>query len=246
MNCLAVLDKVAKKEVPLKPVLFALKALKEIHRNTCKGKVLHNGCMVMVADLDQKYQEGKKVFNYRHPAVFINLCVGDKKRTSLSDVIFKTFTNRGTGSMTDRKNPNYTDDTGIKTTLAGVFFTNDLTAFHPYSKSVPKYRKLLGYKRDDKRCRDSQSGNIGTSKNGFLKDCPVIRLGMSEIGVSKSVATKPMHTSPFKSSSGCPSLKKEDNWIMRHLASYESSLYIAYTEHRTRTSFFDLEARCGI
>jgi hypothetical protein len=76
---------------------------------------------------------------------------------------------------------------------------------------------------------DGVKGNQG---NGFLKGrCEVIRLDVRRLGAqpTKTDDSKPIHTSEFQSSSGCPSVNQKDNDIIRHLASYGNSMYIAYT-----------------
>jgi hypothetical protein len=234
-NCLLVLNAIYENKLPKDPVLYSLKALKGLHGKMCNDRKILNGCMVFVSDIDKTHDN----FDYRHPAYFINLCVGDKSRTSLSEVYYSTYTNRGTGSKKDRNNPNYKDFPGMKTTLPGLFMSTVLGGFHPFGTSVAKYEQLLGYSANDANCKEQ-----GNSKNGWLKDCPVLRLTMHRLNGSITGVSKPMHTSPYKSSSGCPSVGSKDNWILRHMAANRTTLYIAYTRVKKYNSYFEYSKVC--
>lgn len=226
-NCEQLVAKANSGALPKKAVLFALKVFQETAGNYCGGKTIdnkyRNKCSFFVTDLDDVYGGNHN----RSPAYLIDLCAGDKKRTQLNDIVYKTFTNRGTGSGGRRGTANYGDVPNSKTTLPGIFMTKGLSGFDPFPKSVPKYKNLLGYKPNDPRCEGK-----GTWKNQFLKNCPVLRLEVERLTNTRTDDSKPMHTSPFQSSSGCPSLEKKDNWVMRHLASQGNSLYIAHTARK--------------
>lgn len=223
-NCQKLVAQANSGAIPKKSVLFALKVFQETAGNYCGGNTIdnkyRNKCSFFVTDLDGVYGGNQN----RSPAYLVDLCAGDKKRTHLKDVVYKTFTNRGTGSGGRRGTANYSDVPGSKTTLPGIFMTKGLSGFDPYPSSAPKYQKMLGYRRGDPRCEGK-----GTWKNQFLKNCPVLRLEVERLTNTRTDDSKPMHTSPFQSSSGCPSLDKKDNWVMRHLASQGNSLYVAHT-----------------
>lgn len=224
-NCEKILSEVNQGRLPKEPVLFALQQLKQKSGLRCGGKKITNDCQVFVTDLDSRV----KGYSNRSPAYFFNLCVGDKSKTGLSDVINRTYTNRGTGSSRNR----YTDLPFMKTSLPGIFVANRLTGFHPYRGSRKKYMSRLGYRPRDKRCQ-----GVGSRKNDFLRGCPVLRMSMTRLGGALTSTTKPMHTSPFKSSSGCPSINQKDNWMMRTMAAHGNSLYIAYTKSKSYKSKF--------
>jgi hypothetical protein len=230
-NCMKIIKEVEAGKLPKKPVMFALKALHEKVGRQCAGKKVTNDCQVFVANLDKRMPKQP----HRSPGYFFNICAGDKSKTPFKDVISRTYVNRGTGSARGR----YTDVGGRKTTLPGVFVSGRLTGFHPATaRSRSKYARMLGYKKSDRRCRGS-----GNSKNGFLKSCPVLRLAMARVGGASTDESKPMHTSPFRSSSGCPSIARKDNWIMRSMAAHGQSLFIAYTDtDRYRSNF---KRRCS-
>lgn len=223
-NCQKLVAQANSGALPKKAVLFALKVFQETAGNYCGGNTIdnkyRNKCSFFVTDLDAVYGGNQN----RSPAYLIDLCAGDKKRTQLNDVVYKTFTNRGTGSGGRRGTANYSDVPGSKTTLPGIFMTKGLSGFDPYPSSAPKYQNMLGYRRNDPRCEGK-----GTWKNQFLKNCPVLRLEVERLTNTRTDDSKPMHTSPFQSSAGCPSLDKKDNWVMRHLASQGNSLYVAHT-----------------
>lgn len=236
-NCEIVLSKVASGELPKEATLFSLKTFKETYQSYCDGNEIknkiRNNCSFFFTNLDGVYKGN----GFRSPAYMIDLCAGTSKSTSKS-VVTSTYTNRGTGSGASRGTANYTDRSYAKTTLAGVFRTGDLTGFDPYDRSKSKYRKMLGYSESDPNC-----DGTGNYRNNFLAKCKVIRLELSRIGGSSSDDSKPMHTSPFNSSSGCPSLGIEQNHIMRRLASRGTSLYIAYTKQSAQKNQFEAHKR---
>lgn len=233
-NCQQVLDKVASGDLPKEATLYSLKTFKETYGNFCGGNTIkekfRNNCAFFFTDLDGVYQKN----GYRSPAYMIDLCAGDANRSGAKSVVHSTYTNRGTGSTASRSTANYSDRDGAKTTLAGVFRTGPLTGFDPYPKSRGKYRNLIGYSESDPNCEGE-----GNYRNNFLKKCKVLRLSLSRVGGANSGEQKPMHTSPFNSSSGCPSLGPEQNDIMRRLASRGTSLYIAYTKQKSQKANFE-------
>ena len=231
-NCKRLMQKVATGELPRPAVEYALKTFRQVTGKFCGGKTINeqfrNRCSFFVTDLDNRW----KGMSHRSPAYLIDLCAGDSRRSDNSSLVYSTYTNRGTGT----EKYGYRDSDGKKTTLAGVFMTGELTGFDPYHKSRSKYAKLVGYRANDPNC-DGQ----GTHANGFLKNCGVIRLSVERIGLSptRTDDQKPMHTSGFKSSAGCPSLGKQDNKIMRHLASRGNSMYVAYTSKSSEREHLD-------
>lgn len=237
-NCETVMEKVESGELPREATLYALKTFKETFGLYCDGKEIknkvRNDCSFFFSNLDGVYED----FAHRSPAYLIDLCAGDSKRSNMKEPVTSTFVNRGTGSKGPRSKASYNDKDGAGTTLAGVFRTGELTGFVPYKKSRSKYAKGVGYKHEDPDCEGS-----GNYSNRFLAKCNVIRVELERVGGSRSGSDKPMHTSPFKSSSGCPSMPPSQNFIMRHLASRGTSLYIAYTSQKDQAANFQAPAR---
>lgn len=236
-NCEILMEKVASGELPKEATLFSLRTFKETYQSYCDGNQIQNkvrnNCSFFFSNLDGVYKGN----GYRHPAYLIDLCAGTSKSSS-KQVVTPTYTNRGTGSGAGRSTANYSDRGSAKTTLAGVFRTGELTGFDPYDRSKGKYRKMLGYSESDPNC-----DGTGNYRNNFLAKCKVIRLSLSRIGGSSTDDSKPMHTSPFNSSSGCPSMGLDQNYIMRKLASRGTSLYIAYTKQASQKSHFEAPKR---
>lgn len=154
----------------------------------------------------------------RSTAYFIDLCAADPK-----GAVKTIYMNRGTGSA--RKG--YTDVNGQKTTLAGAFLTNDqVYSFHPFKMkaSYVKIKKQLGGKIPGLRLVGLNSSNND-----------------SEYG-------KPLHASPYRSSSGCPSVGPENAWVLSKLASNGPSLLMNYgpsTMHQSTKSCSNQTAKAS-
>lgn len=236
-NCWELMKKANKGEIPKEALVYTLKYLKanlgRLKDSSCLGKGpkgINNSCQFMMNDMNKRV----KGFTHRSPAYFIDLCHAGAG-SAQKGLVVKTYVNRGTGSAGNK----YTDLSKRRTTVVGAFLTGDISPFIPYS-ITSSYNKI-GWKKCFKR--NSKGNLIRDRKGNYIpvanvkRDCPVLRLGLygAHSSNNSSEASKPMHTSPYKSSIGCPSVGQKDNWMMLELNKRGPSLVMNYGPKKHHT-----------
>ncbi len=227
-NCMSLLEKANRGEIPKDALLYTLNFLKlnlgGLKDDSCVStssqpqglpEPLQNSCQFIINDMNQRISG----FPNRSPTYFIDLCHGRSGSVN-KGLITKSYVNRGTGSS-NLNNPNYLDTTGRKTTVIGAFVTGAYSPFTPYRVSQ-KYRSI-GYGR----CK------AGTP----IEECNIPRLALYGVMESNNSSTsrKPMHVSPYNSSNGCPSINQDDRWKMTALYRNGPSLVMNYGPERFHT-----------
>ncbi len=200
----------------LKDGKFDMSCAKRAQANTPK---LKNECQFLAVDPNKPHYETSKT--YQSEGLFIDLCAGtgaspDGKQIQIIRI------NRAQKSRATKPSA-YSDVKNAYMTSVGAYLTgNDLNQFFPYGKTRSTYRRVLGWKPGDNRCRGD--------KIWQPNQCPAIRLHMYGLHSSNNTTaeSKPMHTSAFPSSGGCDSVEKKDEWLIRKLAKNGPSLVVNY------------------
>ena len=217
--------------LPQKALVYALKTFKinfdRLHSGReCIDEKLHpkgpegikNPCQMLINDMNSVHESVvKRGTTRRANSYYIDLCTPNGE-----SIVSKSYVNKGTGS----DNGAYTDIDGEKTTIIGAFLTDDkVTKFTPEGKTA-KYKSVLGWKESDSRCNPENILSEGGGTN-----CPAIRLEVYGFQSSNNTSDsgagrKPIHTSPYFSSIGCPSVGQDDNWKIVNLAVNGPSLVL--------------------
>ena len=175
--------------------------------NAPKG--ISNSCQFVINDMNERISG----FSNRSPSHFIDLCDGGEGGLG-KGLINSSYVNRGTGSSRDSDPEQYIDRNGDKTTVIGPFLTGALRPFTPF-KISRQYR------------------NIGWKRCTNIADCKVLRLELYGLMESNNDSThgpgkKPLHVSPYRSSSGCPSVSVDNRWQILALNKNGPSLVMNY------------------
>lgn len=163
-----------------------------------------NKCQMVINDTDNKI----KGYPCRATMYYIDLCQGDEP------VVSKDYFNLGSGTCS--KGRGFKNQSNQHTTVLGAFFTHTKTFdFTDTTKQQDKYRKVA---------KDIE-------KMGGPREATAVHLfGMQNTNNLASKNGKYMHVSPHKSSWGCPSVNKENYWMIKTLAENGPSLVVNYAE----------------
>jgi len=146
----------------------------------------------------------EKISTYRGKMYYIDICKGK---------VVESYFNLGTGTYSS----GYANVSGKNSTVKGVFLTGTGTFdFQPGgAKSKVKYREIRSYMKN---------------KYGESKAHAVQLIGLQSTNSGSGPDSKYMHISPYRSSWGCPSIDKNNYWMIKELAKNGPSMVVNYGE----------------
>lgn len=183
---------------------------------------IKNRCTLLLNDVTDKFDSTTS------QGYFIDLCANNPK-----NAVKKVALNLGTGGVN-------VDVVGRKTTVLGAFLTDDaIRPFIPKRISTEYFQlqkeyggrvttrtiKVKAYSKKRKKYYWKTSSGytfVGGSK------IPALNLTGMHNSNNDTDTSKPLHTTKYGSSQGCPSMKKSDDYVMRSLAAHGPSLFMAW------------------
>lgn len=144
----------------------------------------------------------EKLSTSRGKMYYIDICKGK---------VVESYFNMGSGTYES----DFANVKGKNSTVKGVFLTgNGDFDFKPSgAKSKVKYRELRKY----------MENNYGESKAHAVQ-----LIGLQSTNNGSGPDSKYMHVSPYRSSWGCPSIDKDNYWMIKELAKNGPSMVVNY------------------
>ncbi len=181
---------------------YSMQGMTKEKFQTEMNRGIKNKCQFIINDTRDRYD---KKYDCRRRMYYIDLCQGGEPK------VVKSYFNMGTGTC--RKGRGFVDKPGLHTTLLRAFLTN--TQYFDFAKNNGPYSQL---KRDVKKLMGKKEA---TSLQLF---------GLQNTNSRASLDNKYIHLSPYKSSWGCPSIAKENYYMIHELANNGPSLVLNYGE----------------
>ncbi|WP_127715002.1 hypothetical protein [Halobacteriovorax sp. HLS] len=162
-----------------------------------------NKCQIVINNTKEEAEKfPKSQYPFRRKMYYIDICKGEVKTS---------YFNLGSGTFKS----NYANISGKHSTVKGVFMTGtNVFNFVPGGKkSIPKYNAVRSYMKK----------TYGESKAHGLQ-----LFGLQKTNNGSGPDSKYMHVSPYKSSWGCPSIDKDNYWMIENLAKNGPSMVVNY------------------
>ncbi|OUR96309.1 hypothetical protein A9Q84_08095 [Halobacteriovorax marinus] len=158
----------------------------------------------------------EKLSTFRGKMYYIDICKGK---------VTESYFNMGSGTFKSK----YANVNGKNSTVKGIFLTGtgDFDFKPGGSKSKVKYKKIRQYMKK----------TYGESKAHAVQ-----LIGLQSTNSGSGPDSKYMHISPYRSSWGCPSIDKDNYWMIKELAKNGPSMVVNYG-----TGMQDIEEvnKCG-
>lgn len=177
-----------------------------------KNNVMKNGlpnkCQFIINDTDDRSPSTDNR-GCRGQMYYVDLCNGNEPK------VVKDYFNIGTGTCGSGRY-GFMNESRKKTTLLGAFFTHtDTFDFTDATRQVPEYRAL------SRRVERAGGPRKAVALNMF---------GLQQSNNKSSHNGKYIHVSPWASSSGCPSVRAENYYMIEALANGGPSLILNYSK----------------